>query len=322
MKVRLAPAIFQVEQEGDLMDAADVPRPAIVSTAVADDAGAAPPPGPDQPAPAPAEPPLAPLPPPAPPAGASTPAPPAPPASAAPSSPEAAPAPSPAPAAPPPAAPAGQTTPSPSTEPLRRGSQLDFKREWERTQIVPREAEKAPLELGVGAFFWVGGAAGSYLGVSPFLYADVGQAVFLRPSVAVATSTATNISSTLAAARLDTCFRFPGRYAVQGGMQIDLCGGVDAGFSYVSSGTTMAGPGSGQTVPLVDIGPSVDLRAEAGDVGITLRVQGGLNVAQQGFDDSTGAHVDLPLVTYRLEMGISWVMRGPVPEIPQESGSR
>ena len=198
---------------------------------------------------------------------------------------------------------------------------MDLKREWERLQLVPRAPEKAPLELGVGAFFWVGGAAGSYLGVSPFLYADVGQAVFLRPSIALATTTATNISSTLAAARLDTCYRFPGRYAVRGGMQIDLCGGVDAGFSYVSTGTTPGGPGSGQTVPLVDIGPSVDLRAEAGDVGITLRVQGGLNVAQQGYDDETGAHVDLPLVTYRLEMAISWVMRRPAPELPQESGA-
>jgi hypothetical protein len=198
----------------------------------------------------------------------------------------------------------------------------DLKRQWDRMELfTPREPEKAPLELGIGTFFWVGGASGSYIGVSPFLYADLGQAVFFRPSIAIGTSVATNVPSTLAAARIDTCFRYPGRYAVRGAMQIDLCGGVDAGLSYVSAGTTPGGPGSGQTIPLVDIGPSLDLRAEAGDVGITLRAQVGLNVAQQGYDDDTGAHVDLPIVTYRLEMAISWIMRRPAAELPQESGS-
>jgi hypothetical protein len=289
------------------MDAADVPRPAIVSTAVADDAGAAPPSSSAQPAPT--QPPLAPLPPPpAESAAPEAPPPPVPPPSTAP-----APPPEANPTAPPLGAPVAPPAPKLAAPAPLRGSYTP----WE----PPREPEKAPLELGIGTFFWVGGASGGYVGVSPFLFADLGQAVFLRPSIALGTSVATNVSSTLAAARIDTCFRYPGRYAVRGGMQLDLCGGVDAGFSYVSAGTTAGGPGSGQTIPLVDVGPSIDLRAEAGDVGITLRVQGGVNVAQQGYTDDTGAHVDLPIVSYRLEMAISWVMRRPAPELPQESGS-
>lgn len=307
MKVRRASGhLDRLDEEGESMDAADVPRPAIVSTAVAGDAGAAPPSSP-------APPPLAPLLPPPGESAAPETAPPTPAPSAAPAS-MPAPAAQELPPAPPPA-------PAPSSPPPARQWAVPGPRSLPYMTWVPREPEKAPLELGIGTFFWVGGAAGGYIGVAPFLYADLGKAVFLRPSIAVGTSVATNVSSTLAAARIDTCFRYPGRYAVRGGMQLDLCGGVDAGFSYVSFGTTPSGPGSGQTIPLVDIGPSVDLRAEAGDVGITLRVQGGFNVAQQGYDDGTGAHVDLPIVNYRLEMAISWVMRRPAPALTEESGS-
>jgi hypothetical protein len=171
----------------------------------------------------------------------------------------------------------------------------------------PRD-QSAPLELGVGTFLMSGGSAGSYVGVAPFLIDDVGQAVFLRPSVALGTSLATNLPSTWAAARLDTCLRLPGRYAVRGGLQLDICGGADVGFSYVSAGTEPGTPASGQTLPFIDLGPSVDLRAEANRVAVTLRGVGGVNIARQGFDDVTGTRVDVPVVSWRLELDFSWVM--------------
>jgi hypothetical protein len=177
-----------------------------------------------------------------------------------------------------------------------------------REQPDARGNESAPLELGVGTFLMTGGGAGGYLGVAPFLIDDVGHAVFLRPSIAVGTSVATNITSTLAAARLDTCLRLPGRYAVRGGLQLDVCGGADAGFSYIASGVAPGTPATGQTLPFVDLGPSVDLRAEAGRVAVTLRAAGAVNVAREGFDDVTGTRVDAPMWSWRLELDFSWVL--------------
>jgi hypothetical protein len=168
--------------------------------------------------------------------------------------------------------------------------------------------ERAPLEFGVGTFMMSGGGAGGYIGITPFLMADVGQGVFLRPSVALGGSMATNVPSTWAAARLDTCMRLPGRYAVRGGLQLDLCGGADVGFSYVASGTQAGTPATGQTFPYVDVGPSVDLRAEVGKLAVTLRAIGGIDVARSGFVDVTGTRQDASAVCWRLEVDLSWVL--------------
>jgi hypothetical protein len=170
-----------------------------------------------------------------------------------------------------------------------------------------KHEEAAPLELGVGTFLMIGGGAGAYFGVAPFLIDDVGQAVFLRPSVAVGKSIATDLPSTWVAARLDTCMRLPGRYATRGGLQLDLCGGADVGFSYISSGTLPGNPPTGQTLPYVDLGPSLDLRAEAGSVAVTLRGLAGIDVARQGFDDVKGTRVDVPMWSWRLELDLAWV---------------
>jgi len=175
---------------------------------------------------------------------------------------------------------------------------------------APPRDESAPLELGVGTFLMAGGGAGGYAGVAPFLIDDVGQAVFLRPSVALGGSIATNVPSTWAAARLDTCMRLPGRYATRGGLQLDLCGGADVGFSYLSSGTVAGTPPTGQTLPYVDLGPSLDLRAEVGRLAVTLRGVVGIDVAREGFVDATGTRVDVPLWSWRLELDVSLVLRG------------
>jgi len=80
------------------------------------------------------------------------------------------------------------------------------------------------------------------------------------------------------------------------------------GFSYIASGSAPGTPAAGQTVPYVDLGPSVDLRAEAGKFAVTLRGVGGIDVARGGFTDVTGARVDMPLWSWRFELDLSWVL--------------
>jgi hypothetical protein len=192
--------------------------------------------------------------------------------------------------------------PAPAMAPVPKAPQVDF------VESLPGKSDDgAPLELGVGTFMMAGGGAGGYLGVAPFLIDDIGNAVFLRPSVALGESTATNVASTWAAARIDTCMRLPGRYAVRGGLQLDVCGGADVGFSYVLSGTLPGTPATGQTFPYVDLGPSVDLRAEVGKFAVTLRGVAGIDVAREGFVDVTGTRVDEATWSWRLELDFSWV---------------
>ncbi len=174
--------------------------------------------------------------------------------------------------------------------------------------LGPGRDEAAPLELGVGTFLMAGGGSGGYVGVTPFLTGDVGEAVFLRPSVALGGSIATNVPSTWGAARLDTCLRLPERYAIRGGLQLDICGGAEVGLSYVVSGTLPGTPISGQTLPFVELGPGVDLRAEVGNVAVTLRGVGGVDVARGGYTDVMGARIDEPLLSWRVEVDLAWVL--------------
>jgi hypothetical protein len=169
--------------------------------------------------------------------------------------------------------------------------------------------EAAPeLELGAGPFLMAGGATGAYMGVTPFLIDELGEAVSLRPALVLGTSVPDALPSFLAAARFDTCVRVPGNYSHGAGIQLDLCGGADAGFSYVDAGTRPGAPSKPQTVPYVDIGPSAGLRAEVGRLAVMLRAVAGLNVAHDGYSDSSGARVDVPLGTLRLELDFSWLV--------------
>jgi hypothetical protein len=171
----------------------------------------------------------------------------------------------------------------------------------------PREA--APeLEIGAGPFLLSGGATGAYVGVTPFLIDELGEAVSLRPSLVLGESVPYALPSILAAARFDTCVRVPGNYAHGAGIQLDLCGGADAGVSYLDSGTRAGAPPKGLTIPYVDIGPSAGLRAEVGRLAVMLRAVAGLNVARDGYTDSAGARVDMPLGTLRMELDFSWLV--------------
>lgn len=188
------------------------------------------------------------------------------------------------------------------------------------TEEEPVDAEEEPkLELGVGTFLLAGGAPGGDIGISPFLIGKVGADVFLRPSIALGKPLAGSTGSTWAAARLDTCERVSGLYTQGQGMQLDLCGGADVGFSYIASGTEAGLPPSGITQPYVDIGPSVDLRAEVGRLLISLRGLAGFNVAREGFEDATGVRVDPAIWSLRVEMDLSWKLRSERPTASRAS---
>ena len=222
-----------------------------------------------------------------------------------------------------PAAPAAPTTPPGSAPPGPVGpppigpASLPLPAATEAEAVDAEEEPK--LELGVGTFLLAGGAPGGDIGISPFLIGKVGSDVFLRPSIALGKPLAGSTGSTWAAARLDTCGRVSGLYTQGQGMQLDLCGGADVGFSYIASGTEAGLPPSGITQPYVDIGPSVDLRAEVGRLLISLRGLAGFNVAREGFDDATGVRVDPAIWSLRVEMDLSWKLRGERPRASSAS---
>ncbi len=183
----------------------------------------------------------------------------------------------------------------------------------------PRSAEVAPaqapvrveapeMEIGAGAFFMEGGATGGYMGVTPFLIDEMGESVSLRPALVLGESLPGTVLSYLAAARFDTCARLPGNYSHGAGIQLDLCGGADAGVFYVPSGDGPGAPTSGQMLPYVDLGPSVGLRAEVGRLAVMLRIAGNLNVARDGYYDPTGNRAEMPIAVLRFELDFSWLV--------------
>jgi len=152
---------------------------------------------------------------------------------------------------------------------------------------------------------------GSYVGASPFLVAELPRGILLRPSLGFGQSLAPQIRSSWGAARFDTCVRMDGNYSAGSGMQLDLCGGLDVGLSYVASGTRPGDPSTGQTLPFVSLGPSVDLRSELGSAAVTLRVAAGVDVAARGYTDVTGQYLEVPSFPVRLELGFSWDAHAP-----------
>jgi hypothetical protein len=164
------------------------------------------------------------------------------------------------------------------------------------------------MEVGLGTFFMEGGATGGYMGATPFLIDDMSDSVSIRPSLLLGESLPNAIQSYLAAARFDTCTRLPGNYTHGAGIQLDLCGGIDAGAFYVPAGTQAGAPTNGQMIPYIDIGPSLGLRAEIGRLAVMLRLAGNLNVARDGYFDASGDRTQMPMATLRFELNFSWLV--------------
>ncbi|MGH7294231.1 MAG: hypothetical protein ACRELB_04835, partial [Polyangiaceae bacterium] len=165
------------------------------------------------------------------------------------------------------------------------------------------------LEAGAGVFVMTGTGGGALAGPSAFLVVEAGHGLFLRPSVAFGQSL-TSLppsdvsSSTWSAARFDTCLRLPGLYTKNHGMQLDLCGGADIGFTRVQTAAMTT------TLPYLDLGPSIDLRGElASRLSAVLRVVAGVNLVRTSFVDLSGASELPPLAEGRLELAFSWDLR-------------
>ncbi len=158
---------------------------------------------------------------------------------------------------------------------------------------LPRREDNI-VELGLGAFMMTG-TGGLLGGVTPFFVIETGKGVFLRPALVLGEggllqSSQTNVM--LAATRLDGCLRVAGLYTIYHGIQLDMCGGVDAGVLDIS----------GQTLhPYVAVGPSVDLRGELGGfLSVVLRGLVGVNAVQTG---------PLDFFVGRGELALSWRLR-------------
>ena len=164
-----------------------------------------------------------------------------------------------------------------------------------------------PVEVGVGSFLLSGPGPSGILGGAVFLFDEVADNFYLRPSLAAGEAPGAFARSTWATGRLDACTRVPGNYRVYQGLQLDLCGGADVGATYFASGTQPGEPAQGKALPYLDLGPSIALRGELGDKSaVWLRAGGGINLARPGFDDSQGTRQTAPPASFRLELGFSW----------------
>ncbi len=169
------------------------------------------------------------------------------------------------------------------------------------------DAPGRTLEFGAGVFLMSGTGGGGLAG--PVLHAvfESGD-ILLRPSIAVGQSLASvppsDVSSTTwGAARLDACLRVPGHDQRRTGMQLDLCGGADAGVTHVQALVD-------STIPYVAVGPSLDLRGELGaHLSAVLRGVAGFEIVRRSFQDLSGATELPPLATARLELAFSWDVR-------------
>jgi hypothetical protein len=166
--------------------------------------------------------------------------------------------------------------------------------------------EAPEQELGAGSFLMSGGGTGGYLGVTPFFLDELGESWTLRPSLVLGESVPASPRSMLVAGRFDACLRVPGNFAHGAGVQLDLCGGVDGGFSYVFAQS--GGAVAPQTIPYVDLGPSIGVRAEVGRLAVLLRGVGGIDLAPQSYRDATGVSQAGAGSMLRFELGFSWLV--------------
>jgi hypothetical protein len=158
------------------------------------------------------------------------------------------------------------------------------------------------VEIGVAGFLMTGAGAGAMAGFSPFVTLEVGNGLFLRPSLSLgeaitALNTPPVVRALLVDARFDTCLRLPGLYTKNRGIQLDLCGGTDVG--------ALRDATDDRTLPYISVGPSFELRGELGSLlAATLRGVAGMNVRTDA--DWQGYQ---PLWSGRVELAFSWKVK-------------
>jgi hypothetical protein len=179
----------------------------------------------------------------------------------------------------------------------------------------PREEARA-LEIGLGTLLMTGTGANAMLGITPSLVIETTAAFVVRPALVVGESLTPlgGSNATWAAARVDGCLRMPGLYARDRGLQLDLCGGAEAGFTHFAgppSGSTGSGAAENPTtLPQLAIGPSIDLRGELGDrLSLLLRGVAEINAIRSGFEEPDSSRVSVPWFAARIEVALSWRVR-------------
>ncbi len=189
--------------------------------------------------------------------------------------------------------------------------------------LLKHDAGSRSLEIGVASFLMGGTGTGVLAGPQVFTVFEVGNGVFLRPTVAFGRTMESlkptgDVYGTWGVTRFDTCIRVPGLYMDRRGMQLDLCGGADIGFLHFDhSGSTSSfadgtpPQSAARTIPFLALGPTLGLRGElAGDLSVEIRGVGGLNVVRESFyDPAFGARVDPPLFNARVELALAWRVR-------------
>jgi len=160
-----------------------------------------------------------------------------------------------------------------------------------------RRDDARTFEVGAGGFLMTGitGTGGDLLvGTTPFVVIEVAKGLFLRPAIALGGSLpSASPRMTLATTRTDACVRLAGLYTSTHGMQLDICGGADAGMLEAD----------GRMLPHVAVGPSMDLRGElGGDLAVVLRGLVSVNAARDH-------QLATPLWAGRGELAMSWRLR-------------
>jgi hypothetical protein len=195
------------------------------------------------------------------------------------------------------AADAPVTVPWPAPEPRETPSP---EHDW----YLQHDTGSRALELGLSGFLMSGTIkdAGAMVGPSPFLYIEAGHGIFLRPSLSFGQTVKQSgtITGTWLGSRFDTCVRLPGLYPNRSGIQLDMCAGADVALTLLDSG---------QSLPFVALGPSVDLRGElGGNLAVALRGVGGINVLTESIVDN-GETKNSATWSGRVELAFSWSLR-------------
>jgi hypothetical protein len=162
-----------------------------------------------------------------------------------------------------------------------------------------------------------GTGANAILGATPYVGLEVNPGLLLRPSLAAGAAVIggqENAHAVWFAGRMDVCWRTPGTYPFNRGMQLDLCGGADAGATvFPAASSSNGGPGAPSTtkeLPELAIGPAVNLQGELGnDFAVAIRAVAGINAVRGSFADASGATVKVPWFSGRLEVALSWRAR-------------
>lgn len=169
--------------------------------------------------------------------------------------------------------------------------------------LPPAPRVRVPLDMGATTFLLAGVGTAGVVGASAFLTDPLSSDVVLRMSLGAGKAFEGALPTTWAGGRLDTCYVMAGNYADGQGMHLGLCGGADVGATLF--GSVDGRPA--QTLPFVDIGPTVEIGAELGRTfTLLLRAGVGLAVTTDAFVDGAGDRINQSPGTERAEVGLSW----------------